>query len=91
MRESSPSPSRRASLVVCIDAYTDIIQIGSEAKFEKGIFRSNISKTVVLTLRDKDGILCMPDALHKNATNLSISYSKILGRTGLHRSEAMTI
>ena len=35
-------------------------------------------KTVVLTSRDKDRVLCVPDALHIKATDLLISYSKIL-------------
>ena len=91
MRESSPSLRRRVSLVVCIEDYTDILQVGSEAECEKGLLRSNILKTVVLTLRNKDRILCMTDALFKKATDLRVSYSKFLGRTGLHRWELMII
>ena len=60
-------------------------QLGPKRNLRKE-FLDQIShlKTVVLTLRDKDGILYMPDALHKKATDLPISYSKILGSTGFH-------
>ncbi len=32
----------------------------------------------MLRLRDKDRVLCVPDALHKKATDRLISHSKIL-------------